>query len=236
MPNIQEICQEATVFWDLIHEYVFTLPKGHGLSLSVIKQRVLQTHKDKLPILADSTDKYAWQYCIWSKTASGGCDSCPAMGFWGSSDGNDTCRHKSSVFMDCCRNMTVDTTKAMLELCEAVEAHYELDDQYGFTQGDEVFLIKEPTMVGVVAQIDRNLPHVTTCKVIWNGDSTADVQWTDKLMKVEKSETHRLALPIAQRKWDSLVKEGAELLHYVFTTKSGRVGSIDNYGKVIWSK
>lgn len=146
MPNIQEVCQEATVFWSLIHEDVFTLPKDHGLSLSAIKQRVLQEHKDKLPILINNADKYECQYCIWAKTASGGCDSCPAIGFWSTSNGNATCLYKSSAFMDCCRNMNVNTTEAMLELCEAVEAHYELDDQYGFTQGDEVFLIKEPTL------------------------------------------------------------------------------------------
>ena len=44
-----------------------------------------------------------------------------------------------------------------------------------------------------------------------------------------------LELPIANRKWQSLVGDGAKLTGYQFVMPDGHCGHIDNFGKVTWS-
>lgn len=59
------------------------------------------------------------------------------------------------------------------------------EDEYPFTEGDTVCHITDTSLTGTILLIDRNLPHPTTCNVLWDHDVEIDIQWTNKLMKVE---------------------------------------------------
>ena len=58
-------------------------------------------------------------------------------------------------------------------------------DEYGFTSGDIVHHIKDNSAIGLIKSIDRNLPHPTTCCVVWGDDPQAeDIIWTNKLTRI----------------------------------------------------
>lgn len=38
---------------------------------------------------------------------------------------------------------------------------------------------------GIVLSIDTNLPHPTTCRVLWDDSSEEDIQWTNKIVPAE---------------------------------------------------
>jgi hypothetical protein len=55
---------------------------------------------------------------------------------------------------------------------------------YPIKVGDRVKHYRDSDCVGVVTHIDMNLPHPTTCNVIWEGDDKEDIQWTNKLISI----------------------------------------------------
>ena len=68
---------------------------------------------------------------------------------------------------------------------------------YGFIVGDTVFHIGDNLMNGIVTELDSeyDLGDVTTCRVVWGAETFEDaiatpreyqdIQWTNKLIKVE---------------------------------------------------
>ncbi|PNX50173.1 MAG: hypothetical protein BV456_07610 [Thermoplasmata archaeon M8B2D] len=59
-------------------------------------------------------------------------------------------------------------------------------DEYPFKEGDRVVHIKDPDWTGVIIHIDRNLPHPTTCEVLWDGYDNTNVHWTNKLSLINE--------------------------------------------------
>jgi hypothetical protein len=60
-----------------------------------------------------------------------------------------------------------------------------LRELYGLDIGDRVCHVKDDTLIGVITEIDDNLPDITTCRVLWAGETETDIQWTNKLVLVE---------------------------------------------------
>ena len=58
-------------------------------------------------------------------------------------------------------------------------------NEYPVTEGDMVYHVKDQDLVGVVTHVDRNLPHPTTCNVLWEGTEDDDIQWTNKLVRID---------------------------------------------------
>jgi hypothetical protein len=52
---------------------------------------------------------------------------------------------------------------------------------FKFTEGDRVSHVKEPDAIGIIQEVDRNIPDPTTCVVLWN-DGFKGVHWTNKLV------------------------------------------------------
>lgn len=58
-------------------------------------------------------------------------------------------------------------------------------NQYNVNVGDTVCHVKNYGVYGKVVSIDQNLEDNTTCLVIWDDSDVVDVQWTNKLIRVE---------------------------------------------------
>jgi hypothetical protein len=64
---------------------------------------------------------------------------------------------------------------------------------FDLKNGDKVEHCKDPGIEGIVVGIDLDsYPYiaygVTTCSVIWSDDpNLVDIQWTNKLIKIEES-------------------------------------------------
>lgn len=56
---------------------------------------------------------------------------------------------------------------------------------YNVDVGDRVCHRRDETLVGVVVAVDRNLPDVTTCSVMWDDSCEGDVVWTNKLLLID---------------------------------------------------
>ena len=60
--------------------------------------------------------------------------------------------------------------------------------EYPIEVGDAVCHRREPSLIGEVVHIDRNLPHPTTCNVRWisyDAEGIDDIVWTNKIAKIE---------------------------------------------------
>jgi hypothetical protein len=56
--------------------------------------------------------------------------------------------------------------------------------EYGVAESLRVVHVRDASWLGCVQSITRNLADVTTCFVLWDGDTDLDVQWTNKLRLV----------------------------------------------------
>lgn len=60
---------------------------------------------------------------------------------------------------------------------------------YGFSENDKIYHIKDSSWTGRVISIDRDYDHggITTCLIHWDDydDNQTDIQWTNKLRKME---------------------------------------------------
>jgi len=63
--------------------------------------------------------------------------------------------------------------------------------EYPVKEGDIVSHYRDYTLIGVVKLIDYNLPHPTTCTVLWSGDNISDIQWTNKLVVIENEQIRK---------------------------------------------
>jgi hypothetical protein len=64
-----------------------------------------------------------------------------------------------------------------------------LFDSFWLQPGDRVELIRDPEVVSKVTSIDFNsYPFyeygTSTCEVLWDGETSTDTQWDNKLSKV----------------------------------------------------
>ena len=57
--------------------------------------------------------------------------------------------------------------------------------EYPFIEGDRVQHYRDINLVGCVQEIDRNLPHPTTCTILWDGYLEVDIHWSNKIIKLE---------------------------------------------------
>lgn len=61
----------------------------------------------------------------------------------------------------------------------------EMESEYPCKIGDKVIHYKDKDVVGVITNIDTNMPHPTSCEVCWEDNpNELDIQWTNKLIVV----------------------------------------------------
>ena len=56
--------------------------------------------------------------------------------------------------------------------------------EYGVAEGLRIVHVRDASWLGCVHSITRNLADVTTCFILWDGNTELDVQFTNKLRLV----------------------------------------------------